>query len=294
MRYVLLFSDGTITIGANDLEGKYCVWGRKGWRAAVGDLAKLVESRPREGKITNLEVQSHGSPGRIVVGGKEENDINNDTVATFGAMLRPIMAPGGLIEIMACKVASFSRATFEDGPIQYSPAIVDGYFGGIETAAVYLDKVDGNAVVIPYQGERLANFKKLIAKCRTQRMSSRDNGLKFCLTLARTSGAIVRAAMLSQAEEIGDFDDGYFVPHWTQTHPISRDFDRFGDWEGPVWDFMPNGVVKYLGSNLPRHNVRFPKQPVGPQLTYNFREQGGNSAAIGQRPQRMNRSPLPV
>ena len=33
---------------------------------------------------------------------------------------------------------------------------------------------------------------------------------------------------------------------------------------------------------------------IGPQLTCNVRSQGGNDADVGQRPQRLNRAPLPV
>ena len=144
----------------------------------------------------------------------------------------------------------------------------------------------------PITGEGLDRYQKRIAELRTQNFGDEGNGLQFCLTLASTSGATVRAARLVQAEDNGDlyWSDGSV----TQLHPIMRDFDRFGDWEGPVWDFMPNGSVKYLGCNLPRARLRFPTQQVGPQLTYNFREQGGQDPETGQRPQRMNRSPLPV
>lgn len=297
MRYVLLFSDGTINVGANDSEGKYFVWGKKGWQAAVGELSDLVKSRPHEGKITNLEIQSHGLPGKIVVG--EGQYITYENVAEFGAMLKPIMARGGLIEIMACTVAGLGRGAFRTDAKwnTYPPGVIEEYFGGLAKDLVALEKQgDGSHKVVRLSGKDLDRVLDVIRHQRVQAMGPEDNGLEFCLTLARTSGCTVRASRLTQAEEFGDHADysDPVNPTYTPTHIIMRDYDRFGDWEGPVWDFMPNGSVKYLGCNLPRHRLRFPVKQVGPQLTYNFREQGGQSASNGQRPQRMNRSPLPV
>jgi hypothetical protein len=295
MRYVLLFSDGSIHVGANDAEGKYFVWGKKGWRAAVGELTDLVNSRPREGKITDLEIQSHGLPGKIIV--RENEYITHENVEAFGAMLKPIMAHGGLIEILACQVAACGRFAFAGkGFNTYPPEVIEEYFGGIEKDPVALQKQpDGKYKVVRLSGDKLAAVKKMLLHQRVQAMSPEDNGLQFCLTLARSSGCTVRASRMIQVEEIGDIWNGDPInPIYTPTHIIMRDYDRFGDWEGPVWDFMPNGQVKYLGCNLPRARLRFPTQPVGPQLTYNFREQGGNDSDVGQRPQRMNRSPMPV
>jgi len=294
MRYVLLFSDGSINVGANDLEGKYLVWGKSGWSVAVGDLTDLVKSRPHEGKITNLEIQSHGLPGKIVIGHGEY--ITYENVDAFGGMLKPIMARGALIEIMACQVAGCGRRAFQDGFNTYPPDVIEEYFGGLLKGAVALQKQgDKTNKVVPLTGADLARVTKLIAHQRVQAMRPEDNGLEFCLTLARASGCTVRASRLTQVEEFGDISDSNGIETtYTPQRIMMRDYDRFGDWEGPVWDFMSNGQVKYLGCNLPRHRLRFPTQQVGPQLTHNFREQGGNSANVGQRPQRMNRSPLPA
>ena len=142
-------------------------------------------------------------------------------------------------------------------------------------------------------GER-DTLEKNVGAARKLNLGTQGNGLNFCLALARASGCVVRASSLVQSEEIGDVRDGVesdgFTPKWKATHFISRDYDRFGDWEGAVWDFKPNGEVKFLGANLPRHKVRFPQS----ELACNLRDQGGQSADMGQRPQRINRAPLPV
>jgi hypothetical protein len=294
MRYVLLFSDGTITVGDYDAMGPYFVWGKKGWRDAVNQLTAKVRKR-REGKIVNLEIQSHGHAGTIVVPG---GNITNDNVAQFGGMLRAVMANGGLIEVMACNVASFSHFTFRDGTLSYSPDVQEAYFGGLEKDPVRMVKQDDGSQVVTRLGWKEAPFAaQRISKLRGQLMSYRDNGLEFCLTLARTSGCVVRASSLVQAEEFGDISDGNPLNQsYTTNHFIMRNYDRFGEWDGPTWDFKPNGTVKYLGCSPPRHRLRFPVHKVDTpqQLTYNFREQGGNTTEVGQRPQRMNRNPLPV
>lgn len=293
MRYVLLFSDGSIHVGANDEESKYFVWGQKGWHAAIGELTDLVRSRPHEGKITNLEIQSHGYPAKIIV--PPDDNITYENVAEFGAFLKPIMARGGLIEILACMVAGLGRGAFRTDAKwnTYPPEVIEEYFGGFEKDPVFLEKQgDGMHKAVRLTGSRLETAMKNVRHQRVSAMSPEDNGLEFCLTLARTTGCTARASRLTQCEENGDIYGTFGIED--MPHIIMRDFDRFGDWEGPVWDFMPNGQVKYLGCSLPRARLRFPVHRVGPQLTYNFREQGGQSASNGQRPQRMNRSPLPV
>lgn len=293
MRYVLLFSDGSITVGVNDERSKYLVWGKKTWQSAVTELTALVRRR-REGKITNLEIQSHGLPGTIVV---PSGNITNDNVAQFGGMLRAVMAPGGLIEVMACKVAGVGLRTFNEGTLQYSADVLEEYYGGMDKDPVRMQNIDGRNVVTRLDWKQALWAKGRTAEWRKQLMSYRENGLEFCLTLARNSGAVVRASSLVQNEEFGDnYDTNGFQTTYTTDHFIMRDYDRFGDWEGPVWDFKPDGKVKYLGCSIARHKVRFPQHPVATpqQLTYNFRDRGGNDPDVGQRPQRINRNPLPV
>lgn len=286
MRYVLLFSDGTITLGAVDDDSSYTVWARRGWRQGVTELARRVNRR-HHGKITNLEIQSHGEQGKIVV--DHHHDIDHRSVANFGAMLRPIMAPGGLIEILACLVAGVAYHTPQEGPSQYSPEIADAYWGAYLKDPVFLNRQNKMERITDPQ--RVAGYSSTVNKSKASFLRHEGNGLEFCLTLARTSGAIVRAASIVQVEELShtnsfDNDDTPF--------PISRDYDRFGEWEGHVWDFTPDGKVNYLGCNLPRHSVRFPKAQIGPQLTYNARGQGGRDTDVGQRQQRLSHNPLPV
>lgn len=294
MRYVLLFTDGSITVGAYDETSKNLVRSGKDWRSAVSDLTARVRRR-HQGKIVNLEIQSHGKPGEIVAQG---GNITNDNVAQFGGMLRAVMIAGGLIEVMACNVAGFGIRTFREGSLRYSPEVLAAYFGGMDKDPVRMEKQPDGSQVVKRLGWKEAAFAKgRTAEWRTLPMSYSQNGLEFCLTLARTSGAIVRASSLVQVEEFGDTADSDGInTTYKIDHVIMRNYDRFGDWDGPVWDFMPNGTVNYLGCSIPRHRIRFPVHtvPTPQQLTYNFREQGGNDAGLGQRPQRIDRNRLPV
>jgi len=291
MRYVLLFSDGSITVGDYDMKSSYFVSGKKGWRPAVEQLTGIVRRR-RQGKITNLEIQSHGKPGQIV---SPPDNVTNDNVAQFGGMLRAVMASGGLIEVMACNVAGFSGWTFKgETPLQFGADVLEAYYGGLDKDPVRMEKVGDRNVVTRLNWKEALFARARTAEWRKMPMSYRDNGLYFCLTLARTSGAIVRASSMVQNEEFGDtFDTNGITTTYTNDHFIMRNYDRFGDWDGPVWDFMPNGTVKYLGCSIPRHKLRLPVHTVMP-LTYNVREQGGNNTDVGQRPQRINRNPLPA
>jgi hypothetical protein len=178
--------------------------------------------------------------------------------------------------------------------------VLDAYLGGLEKDRVgwTKDKATGKQYVTRIESQDKAQLDRWQAEGEERRRtlwSYRDNGLQFCLTLAQTSGAVVRASSLTQAEEYGEQWElnGTDMKYTTTDHAIMHDYDHFGDWEGPVWDFMPNGSVKYLGCGILRHKLRFPEHQ-NPQLTYNFRDQGGNSSDIGQRPQRINRNPLPV
>jgi hypothetical protein len=74
------------------------------------------------------------------------------------------------------------------------------------------------------------------------------NGLDFCLRFTRVSNCIVRASETLQYETSKD----------------SRNFDTFGDWDGRVWDFLPDGNIKYLGKNLRRVGLVFPETWSGP------------------------------
>ena len=79
-----------------------------------------------EGKITNLEIQSHGLPAEIVT--TPNDHIDYRTVAEFGTSLRPLMAQGALIEIMACQVASIvpRNATSTREPFRMLPGTNTG------------------------------------------------------------------------------------------------------------------------------------------------------------------------
>jgi hypothetical protein len=297
MRYVLLFDTGGINVGANDEGRPYLVEGKNGWRSAVAELTRRVQQR-NQGKIVNLEIQSHGLPGTIVAAG---GNITNENVTAFGAALRAVMQSGGLIEIMACLVASFTRFTFSGGTIKYGPEVLDPYLNAFESDPVHWSDKDPNtrkmSVIRITDPDRLKSLKTANDERRTALWSYQDNGLEFCLQLARTSGAIVRASRLVQMEEYGpntEYNSLGVAVSSTTEHPIMGDYDRFGDWDGPVWDFMPNGTVKYLGCGIPRHKFRFPEHRNPQQLTYNFRQQDGKDTGVGQRPQRMNRNSLPV
>jgi hypothetical protein len=76
----------------------------------------------------------------------------------------------------------------------------------------------------------------------TKDFGQKNNGLDFCVRMARSSQCIVRASEVEQTETSGDIIE----------------FDTFGDWEGRVWDFMPDGSITYLGYCLSRAGIPYP------------------------------------
>jgi hypothetical protein len=81
----------------------------------------------------------------------------------------------------------------------------------------------------------------------TKDFGQKENGLDFCVRMARGSQCIVRASEVEQTEVSGD----------------TIEFDTFGDWEGRVWDFMPDGSITYLGYCLSRAGIPYPAQWSG-------------------------------
>jgi hypothetical protein len=69
--------------------------------------------------------------------------------------------------------------------------------------------------------------------------------------------------------------------------------DSIGNWEGHVWDFYPDGEVKYLGMNLARGQGSIAYDD-GHQADVGMRPMGGIEAGSPLRSQRLNRVPLAV
>lgn len=286
MRYVMWSGDTSIGIPRIDQNRDRLITVRSGWRAALSDLWLKLAALPQDARISAFEINCHGHPACLFM---PNGNVDYTNVAEFGTILRPMMMRGALIELLACCVASIGRLPHDDEARELqrcSPAVqaaTHEYWDAVEKDAGYLQS--DNTVARPadfLDADRLAARTKRVEQMRTLQLPAEGNGLEFCLTMARTSGARVRAAWVSQWEENTQFGGAF-----------TRDLDRFGKWEGPVWDFLPSGTVKYLGFNPPRDKLMYPEQHIGPQLTLNSRGQGAlHDGSL--RPQRLDRAPLAV
>jgi len=240
-------------------------------------------------QITKLEINCHGLPGRLVLPNLSPSGVVDHTsVAEFGALLRPNLSAGARIELLACKVAAVEFELTEDArsgilhPIDpkqpaatYSPSILDEYWRVYDTAPITMDSTKGTAIM--QTGVQAHRTRVSIAIARQYEWGPKGNGLRFCLNLAAASGGIVRASDVSQVELLNS-DPRIAV-------------DTIGNWEGHVWDFFPDGRVKYLGLNLPRSqgHIAFTGEHLA---SIGIRPMGSIDAQSPLRGQRLNRVPL--
>jgi hypothetical protein len=103
-----------------------------------------------------------------------------------------------------------------------------------------------------FSSDQINASQRLLQKALlTKDFGQKGNGLDFCLRMALASQCIVRASEVPQTE--GGYDNSAF--------------DTFGDWEGRVWDFMPDGSITYLGYCLSRLGTPYPAQWSGSLAT---------------------------
>lgn len=297
MRYVLWSGAATgIGLPRTHLQARRMIDASAGWRAAVAELgARRLIYDPRIG-ISCIEVQSHGQPAGLQLPDESPRGlIDHTTVSEFGMLLKPHLATGALIELMACQVAAVgtevdfkprvvtanSQSDFwpvapTDLPQHaYSASINSQYWDVLAGDAERMFQERQGRALKPGEAERNRVHYDIR---RSYKWPAASDGLSFCLALAAASGVTVRASNVSQAE----------LPSSNPAFAV----DTFGNWEGHTWDFLPSGEVRYLGLNLKR------TQPVvawrSHDTAHNPRPMTGLTADVGLRAGRPNRNPLPV
>ncbi len=283
MRYVLWSGRATgINLPATHYEARRMVDASAGWRRAVAELGQRRLAFDPHTAVSCLEVQSHGQPARLLLPDESPRGlIDHTNVTEFGLLLKPHMATGSLIELLACEVAAVDCQV----PLKVQP---DGsqWPGAPDGAAPYdYGESINSQYWAPWEADRTRRNQSSAQRTqasfairRSYKWPPKVDGLSFCLALAAASGAIVRASNASQIE--------------TKGSDLPFAVDTFGDWEGLVWDFLPNGEVRYLGSKLQR------TQPVvtwrASEPSHNARPMTGLTADVGLRVGRPDRNRLPV
>jgi hypothetical protein len=229
--------------------------------AALDHLANLVKW---EGVADCIEFHCHGAAAQLFVAA-EPQVVDHRSVQRFGEQLRPFIRPGGMLELLACQVALQDYS----GSIASLPENIEGYnavYHGSLQRALIGKRWSSKPKSQPTPEERINRKVKISkptelsdaekAKIASTKIFNADedfgtkfefhgrgtinpknkltvareeDGLLFCLTLARSSGAIVRAGIRIQFEE------------------AKNGVSLIGNWEGPVFDFFPGGNVTYLG-----------------------------------------------
>jgi len=208
----------------------------------TGALDALRLRAIQYGKAKGLEIHCHGKPAVLKLG--SENGITRRNVEWFGTQLRSAILQGGLVELLACRVAAQGATDDSNSLTEVDPDNIKGY----------VPEYHGRIQEL-YRGKRWkTNYDHLIHSGatntswdagefdrRTKWIPIPDqDGLEFCLSLANSSGAVVRAALTPQAEEAVDYGYGTESDLRPPVSPI-------GDWEGPVFDFYPGHSVKFYG-----------------------------------------------
>ena len=259
---------------------------RNGWRPALARLRTVLDwNNPGTGNlISKLEINCHGLPGKLLLPSESASGlVDHKCVAEFGAMLKPNLATGAMIELLACSVAGIELHMDSIGPddrnqptAKYSKAILEEYWGAYDRAPIFLNQDHRVHVLTGGDAQYVHKRMKMASQYE---WGPEGNGLRFCLNLAAASGGIVRASDVLQWE--------------TNSSDPRSAVDAIGDWEGHVWDFYPDGKVKYRGMDLPRGQGSI--AAAGDHLTrIGMRPMGGIENESPLRSQRLNRVPLAV
>ena len=222
-------------------------------------------------KASWLEIHAHGLCGEIQLG---SDHVTWRNVHQFGQALRHVLNPGAMIEVLSCLVAG-TKVGFD--------ALLDGtsYANTYKTTHPFATNPRPNLPQywLPLLEPAIARQERRVARRKSDTSTQPDSlaramarldamkngkrifgmihrgilrdGLYLCQELARSSGCTVRAGAQVQMEE----DAAYRNFHsQSLSPPLDERFaSQFGDWEGPVWDFLASGDVIYLGQNLRRH-----------------------------------------
>ena len=188
--------------------------------------------------------------------------VQHENVGWFGTQLRSVVRPGGLIEVLTCNIAA--QANMHLLPF-IAPATIYGYEPNYHDVLIREFQKLNVPNGIPANKFDQHLFREWTRVQRIPSLSqSRDaagknsafqqsfpernypddwsnaqhavppesDGLAFCRNLARSSGAVVRGGIILQVEE---------------GRGISSSISPIGNWEGPVFDFLPDNSVRYHG-----------------------------------------------
>jgi hypothetical protein len=261
--YYLWDPDRSIDIGhaiSRGSESRFLVTVKRpdGLQSALIDLGVMAMAH---GKKRRLEVHCHGNAGSISLGGNAA--VSNHNVRAFGSALRQALLPGGLIELLACLVASQEgNGSMLAAPKQRISGYRDDYHGAIRLvrtrdydrspAMMRSGTVGPDGVTtlgpakltmkrneFPHYGGRFTQKESPIQDDPSAFFTPafETDGLRFCLELANSSGCTVRAACRIQTEEGGR----------TGFERLAR--TPIGNWEYEVFDFHPDGHIQFLGSS---------------------------------------------
>ncbi|MGD9561890.1 MAG: hypothetical protein AB7F88_06695 [Pyrinomonadaceae bacterium] len=248
------------SVAYHDSERKFLVEVERpnGLQPALDQLGILATGNGKKGR---LEVHCHGDPGILNLGGQQA--ISNVNVRTFGAAVRHAVIPGGLIELLACSVASQrGEGNWLTAPKHRIMGYRADYHGALRLRRTReYDKAmkfmrvgkigaDGKTEFSepkwtmarakgPHYGGRFTLRESPIQEDPNAyfRPDPWRDGLQFCLSLASESGCTVRAAVAPQYEEGGLSENSRLAGT-----PI-------GNWEYEVFDFNPDGRIQFLGSS---------------------------------------------
>lgn len=212
---------------------------RNGLEAALKELAELAK---RNGRRRKLEIHCHGMPAELQLGAPRA--VTNTNVHMLGTAIKQVLMPGSMIEVLACRVAapgdSYGLRSLMNAPRANITGYREEYHGALRLrkTRIYYQRDSDNKPDFSkaiYGGGSTARAD-VIKDDPTVFFTPEfeTDGLRFCLSLATSSGCVVRAACFSQEEE-GNSEDMLDSP--------------IGNWEFEVFDFLPGGSVQFLGSS---------------------------------------------
>lgn len=206
------------------------------WPVTLPELIKRAcPDGPQPGR---LEINSHGDPACISL----VPAVTHSNLPQFAGLIRQMLQPGGSIEILACLVGSpsFSLARAE------SKAMTPERFKELASEMrMQRRHVVTNTSPMPkttFSPAELIDLAVTSIKTPRAQMDQEQydqNGSLFCSNLASLTGCRVRAAIYAQTEE----DELTGNRHYSTP---------FGNWEGHVYDYMPDRSVRYAGFNVAR------------------------------------------
>lgn len=213
-------------------------------------MKELVEKAQQHGKKQTLEVHCHGHPAALHLG--SPYGVTNSNVHSFGNSLKNVMQPGGTIELLACWVAAQGETEayllMLKTPIAQITGYRDDYHGVLRREASVKNNSSSagssRGLVFQQQNQNSRGLAYMPKPGSAFTPKPEDDGLKFCLTLAQTSGCRVRAGITVQMEDREEREEALGNP--------------VGNWENEIFDFYPGGLIKFAGKSpyrAPKMNI---------------------------------------